>query len=380
MSGPHPSGDLIAAIDDLVDFVTARTSRPHQDRVELLRLGEEIAVLCEVTGIGLPLSLFASPSGRGREHVGPCRVPIIGQSDAFALPPSPDWMAAMQGLRRRAEPLQPLYARAWVSRGMTLLEEMLHWHPPAVVAQVRSKEPISLTLGELSHLLTTRGNFVPVKLARCRELPVILSSAARLGLCHPGQFTAHIVTEIVGRLCVERGIDRFAALAMPLAEVAAFLTAQQGGQRAEGAPTDGQEDGAAHRREEEEGDMPTGTGQEGSNRGQPSAPPPQHEEVGRTAEAHPSPAQALSGGEDDALNDKQKIILETMLANEISGRHRRKKIAEVVPLINRNGKRDQYVHAFAALRRAGYIASGPSSRGGVWLTPQGSEAARRLRT
>jgi nucleoside phosphorylase len=75
-------------------------------------------------------------------------------------------------------------------------------------------------------MLASGGNLVPATLARCRDLPAIRRSAARLGLCHPGEFTHATVTAIVDLLCVERGIDQSSAYGLTTDAVAMFLASR----------------------------------------------------------------------------------------------------------------------------------------------------------
>jgi hypothetical protein len=106
-------------------------------------------------------------------------------------------------------------------------------------------------------------------------------------------------------------------------------------------------------------------------------------EVGQgegAAEVAPSAAAADEETDEEELSDRQRWILETMLANEITSYRRRKKRADVVLLINRTHNSDTYGRDFAALGKRGYLEAREGPKGGVWLTQAGKAEAERLRS
>lgn len=73
---------------------------------------------------------------------------------------------------------------------------------------------------------------------------------------------------------------------------------------------------------------------------------------------------------DTELNDRQRLILETMLENEITSERRRKNQPHIVGLINRKHKPQTYGRDFAALAKRGYLLSREGPGGGMWVNPK----------
>jgi hypothetical protein len=78
------------------------------------------------------------------------------------------------------------------------------------------------------------------------------------------------------------------------------------------------------------------------------------------------------------LTDRCILILEAMLANEITSERRRKSRRQIVQLVNRWHRCASYNRAFAELVRCGYLQSLSGPTGGIWMTPRGKEAAKHL--
>jgi len=78
--------------------------------------------------------------------------------------------------------------------------------------------------------------------------------------------------------------------------------------------------------------------------------------------------------------DRQQLILETMLAEEITSRRRRQTRAAIVRLINRNHKTTSYGRDFATLVKRGFLQSEQGPDGGVWMTPEGKAVVERSRS
>jgi hypothetical protein len=106
-------------------------------------------------------------------------------------------------------------------------------------------------------------------------------------------------------------------------------------------------------------------------------------EVRVTAENQGSGASREPTSEAEAapeLNDRQRLILEAMLDNELTSERRRQSRAQVVRLIHREHKPGTYSHAFAGLAKHGYLRSREGPRGGVWLTAAGKAEAEAQRS
>jgi hypothetical protein len=73
----------------------------------------------------------------------------------------------------------------------------------------------------------------------------------------------------------------------------------------------------------------------------------------------------------DEPNDRQWLILETMLHHGINSRRRRRTQSRVVQLMKPNRKPETYKRDFAKLTKLGYIHSQSSTGGGIWLTANG---------
>ncbi|HYV35020.1 MAG TPA: hypothetical protein VE988_04895 [Gemmataceae bacterium] len=84
--------------------------------------------------------------------------------------------------------------------------------------------------------------------------------------------------------------------------------------------------------------------------------------------------------QDDSLTDRHELILETMLANEITSERRRKTRVGIVGLINRTHKPAKYSRDFAKVAKLDFLKCREGVGGGVWLTPKGKAEAGRLRT
>jgi hypothetical protein len=82
----------------------------------------------------------------------------------------------------------------------------------------------------------------------------------------------------------------------------------------------------------------------------------------------------------EELTDRQRLILVTMLENEITSERRRNTRPHVVRLINRTHKPSSYNQDFAGLATRRYVQSREGRNGGVWLTPTGRAEAQRLRS
>jgi hypothetical protein len=100
-----------------------------------------------------------------------------------------------------------------------------------------------------------------------------------------------------------------------------------------------------------------------------------NDRAGSTATAAPA-----DHAPEDELNDRQCLILEAMLANEITSQRRRASRLDIVRLVNRKHKPATYGRAFAALVKRGYLDKCEGGRGGMWLTPAGRAEAERLRS
>jgi hypothetical protein len=104
----------------------------------------------------------------------------------------------------------------------------------------------------------------------------------------------------------------------------------------------------------------------------------------RAAATPPEAEQGEGVGADgepneEELTDRQRLILETMLENEITGHRRRKNRADIVKLVNRTHNPAAYGRDFAVLVKHGYLKSVEGPKGGVCLTGQGKAEAQRLR-
>jgi hypothetical protein len=99
---------------------------------------------------------------------------------------------------------------------------------------------------------------------------------------------------------------------------------------------------------------------------------------------HESTEGGQAEGVDDIveseLTDRQKIILETMLENEITSERRRRTRAQIVRLVNRTHNPLSYSRDFARLVTLQYLRSLEGPKGGVWMTPTGKAEAQRLRS
>jgi hypothetical protein len=104
--------------------------------------------------------------------------------------------------------------------------------------------------------------------------------------------------------------------------------------------------------------------------------------TGKAASANDEAQVKEAGAQasEEELTDRQRLILETMLEHEITSERRRKRRAEIVGLINRKHNPDVYARDFAALVKQRCLQSLEGPSGGMWLTPEGKAAAKRLRT
>jgi hypothetical protein len=88
-------------------------------------------------------------------------------------------------------------------------------------------------------------------------------------------------------------------------------------------------------------------------------------------------AEQTDGGSE--LTDRQTLIIETMMAEEITSHRRRKSRRAIVRLINRTHRESTYGRDFSALVKLGYLQSSEGPTGGMWLTPEGKAAAKSHR-
>jgi hypothetical protein len=79
------------------------------------------------------------------------------------------------------------------------------------------------------------------------------------------------------------------------------------------------------------------------------------------------------------LSARQRSILETMLAKEITSERRRKSHEHIVSEINRTHKASSYSRDFAALARSGLLRTFEGRNGGSWLSRDGIRVAQHLR-
>src|SRR5262249_24339771 len=93
---------LATAIDRLITFVTEHQGdRPLADLYELLALDQEVAALCQVTGLTLPASTLEGYYAN--DSVGFCQIPVSQHFEGVRIGLDHGWVIALQGLRRVAE-------------------------------------------------------------------------------------------------------------------------------------------------------------------------------------------------------------------------------------------------------------------------------------
>jgi hypothetical protein len=111
----------------------------------------------------------------------------------------------------------------------------------------------------------------------------------------------------------------------------------------------------------------------------PAKPVPQQQKPPGDERDQPGPAAEQA--EDQAeLDDRQKMILETMSEHQIASERCRQTRKAIVRLINRTHKPQAYNHAFANLVKRRYLQAREGPGGGVWMTPAGKAEAARLRS
>ena len=93
----------------------------------------------------------------------------------------------------------------------------------------------------------------------------------------------------------------------------------------------------------------------------------------------PDQGDTASSEEKVELTDRKNLILETMVAHEITSSRRRQTRREIVRLINSKHNSTSYGRDFAALVKGGFLSSREGPDGGVWLTSKGKTAAEHLR-
>src|SRR5262249_8432220 len=137
--------------------------------------------------------------------------------------------------------------------------------------------------------------------------------------------------------------------------------------------------GRAGRREEAAGQFSAGQSRRDGGKRNSKDPP----EGAGAAPAHTTTEQGKPYEDEvrkEELTDRQRMILEAMLENEITSERRRMSRAKVVTLVNRNHNAQNYSRDFAALVKSHLLCSREGPAGGVWLSPQGKAEAHRLRT